>query len=233
MKVTVIIVTYNAAATLQQCLNSIYEQVFPVDIVVVDGASNDGTVGILQNNAHKLAYWVSEKDTGIYNAMNKAIKHIYNDWVYFLGADDELLPEFSAFATELKDPSAIYYANVISNGVVRSGKISDYYMAKGGIYHQSIIYPASIFKKYSFNEKYRISADYALNMRLYRDKQYHFEYKPYIIAKYNHLGISGTAIDGPFEKDKTKLIRENFGLKVWLRYAFRLLKAKLGVNKKG
>lgn len=199
---------------------------------MVDGGSTDGTVDILQQNASKLSYWISEKDTGIYNAMNKAVKQVKTLWVYFLGADDELLPGFSAFAAELKDDAAIYYANLLSNGVVRSGKVTDYYMAKGGIYHQTIIYPASVFKKYSFNEKYRIAADYALNMQLYFDKHYHFEHKPYIIAKYNHLGISGTAIDGPFEKDKSKLIRQNFGLKIWLRYAFRLLKAKLGVNKK-
>lgn len=227
-RVTVVIVTYNAAQYLQSCLNSIYAQQYPaIDIVVIDGKSSDGTAEILQKNTDKLHYWVSEKDKGIYDAMNKALPHITGQWVYFLGADDELLPEFSAMISELKDANAIYYGNVLADGVKRSGSISAYYMAKGGIYHQAIIYPKSVFDNYTYNTKYKIAADYALNMRLYKDKRYHFVYIDMIIAKYNHTGISSQVVDEAFEKDKTKLILGNFGFKIGARYLFRLLKAKL------
>ena len=227
-KINVIIVTYNAAKTLQKCLDSIYSQQYPaIDIIIIDGKSTDETVQILQDNADRIAYWNSEKDSGIYDAMNKAIKHLTGDWVYFLGADDELLPEFSDMAHELNDPHVIYYGNVLSNGIKRSGEISPYYMAKGGIYHQAIIYPKAIFDKYQFNTKYKIAADYALNMQCYKDKAFNFVYKDHIIAKFNHLGVSGTQVDEPFEKDKTALILKNFGYKIGLRYTFRLLKASL------
>ncbi len=161
-RITVIIVTYNAAEYLQSCLNSIYAQKYPaIDIVVIDGNSTDGTADILQQNTSKIHFWVSEKDNGIYDAMNKALPHITSQWVYFLGADDELLPEFSEMASELKVENAIYYGNVLADGVKRSGLISSYYMAKGGIYHQAIIYPASVFKHYAYNTKYKIAAEYA------------------------------------------------------------------------
>jgi glycosyltransferase involved in cell wall biosynthesis len=224
-RLTIIIVTYNAAEYLQSCLNSIYAQEYTtIDIIVIDGKSADGTADILQQNTAKIHFWVSEKDNGIYDAMNKALPHITGQWVYFLGADDELLPEFSKMAGELKDENAIYYGNVLADGIKRSGLISSYYMAKGGIYHQAIIYPASVFEHYTYNIKYKIAADYALNMRLYKDKRYKFIYVDIIIAKYNHTGISSQVIDEAFEKDKTRLILENFEPKIGLRYLFRVLK---------
>ncbi|WP_183575383.1 glycosyltransferase family 2 protein [Mucilaginibacter sp. X5P1] len=232
-RISVIIVTYNAAEHLQKCLDSIYKQAYPaIDIIIVDGKSTDGTVQILEQNTGRIHFCLSEKDSGIYDAMNKAIKHISGSWVYFLGADDELLPDFSLMAQELKEPDTIYYGNVLANGIKRSGLISPYYMAKGGIYHQAIIYPKTVFDKYTYNTKYKIAADYALNMSLYKDKRYKFVYLDYIICNYNHLGISGRVVDEAFEQDKTGLILKNFELKIGMRYLFRLLKAGLGVGKK-
>ncbi len=89
-----------------------------------------------------------------------------------------------------------------------------------------------MFNNYTYNTKYKIAADYALNMKLYKDKRYQFVYLDFIICNYNHLGISGRVVDKAFEKDKTSLILKNFGLKIGMRYLFRLLKAGLGVGKK-
>jgi len=225
-KINVIIVTYNAAKTLQKCLDSIYSQQYPaIDIIIIDGKSTDETVQLLQNNIKHLAYWKSEEDSGIYDAMNKAVRHLTGDWVYFLGADDELRPEFSDMAYELNDPHVIYYGNVLSDGIKRSGELSPYYMAKGGIYHQAIIYPKAVFDKYRFNTQYKIVADNVLNMQCYGDKTFSFQYKDHLIANFNHLGISGTEVDKVFEKDKSALILKNFGVKIWSRYMFRLFKA--------
>ena len=226
--IAVIIVTYNAAPYLQNCLNSIYRQEYPsINIIVIDGSSTDGTVAILQQNSERIYKWISEKDEGIYDAMNKALGHVTDPWVYFLGADDTLRPEFSKFAGNLIDPAAIYYANVIHNGIKRSEEVSPYYMAKVGIYHQAIVYPAAVFRNRRYQLKYRIAADYALNMECFSDKNFHYIYKDYIIANYNHTGISATVTDIPFERDKASLILKNFGFKIWARFMFRLLKAKI------
>lgn len=231
-KVSVIIVTYNAAATLQVCLDSIYKQAYPnIEIVVIDGKSTDGTVAILERNSSRIGYWKSEQDSGIYDAMNKATKSVTGNWVYFLGADDSLLPGFSDLAYELEDNNAIYYSNVWAEGGKRSGELTVYQLAKVGIYHQAMIYPASVFARHRFDTKYRISADFAFNLNLYSDKAYHFLYKEHLIANFNHMGISGTQIDAPFEKDKSGLILKNFGFKIWSRYIFRVIKAKIKGDK--
>ena len=230
----VIIVTYNAASTLQRCLDSVYAQQFPhIDLIVIDGKSTDGTIEILQKNASRFKFFKSEADEGIYDAMNKALPQINTPWVYFLGADDVLLPDFSTFLEELKNPNTIYYGNVIYKGKKCSGKVSAYRQAKSGIFHQSIIYPSSVFKKYRFNTKYSVAADYHLNMQLHKNPDYTFEFKDYTISEYNDTGISATQKDIPFEKDKSKLILENFGFNIWIRYSFRILKSYFKKAKHG
>ena len=224
--VSVVIVTYNASETLQRCLSSVYDQVAAnqLQVIVVDGESTDHTVSILEENSSRIAYWISERDNGIYDAMNKGLSKVTTPWVYFLGADDELLPEFSDFIQVLKNPSSVYYANVLYKGGKHSGLISPYRQAKLGIFHQSIIYPSAIFKKYQYNIQYKIAADYALNMQLHKDPNYHFEYQDFTIARYNDTGISATVVDEAFEKDKFKLIFKNFELGIVLRYWFRQAK---------
>ena len=224
-KISVIIVTYNAVATLQNCLDSIYSQAYtPIELIVIDGKSTDGTVGILQKNTKKIAYWKTEPDEGIYDAMNKATNYATGQWIYFLGADDVLFADFSILAAELADPDAIYYGSVLTKGLKRFGEVSAYHMAKTGIFHQAIIYPAKVFKKYQYDKKYRIFADYALNMECFKDKSIKWIFRDYIVANFNHTGLSGTERDEAFEKDKSHLIYENFGMVIWLRFKIKQLK---------
>ncbi len=224
-KVSVIIVTFNAAKDLQKCLDSIYSQTYPaIEIVIIDGKSTDRTVEIIQHNQSKIHFWVSEPDKGIYDAMNKAVKHISGDWAYFLGSDDELLPSFSDMCRELTDPTAIYYANVFAEGAKRNGELTMYQFAKTGPYHQAIIYPKSVFNKHLFNLKFRISADFALNLELCGDKKYHWVYKDHTLAYFNHEGISGVQIDKPFQKARSRLVFKNLGAKIWLRHRIYKLK---------
>ena len=230
--ISIVIVTYNAVNTLQKCLDSIYSQSSPgIQIILIDGESTDGTQEIVLKNKEKLSYVISEPDAGIYDAMNKALERINTPWVYFLGADDILLPDFSTFLSVLTQPNFIYYADVHYKGAVHSGDVKPYRQAKSGIFHQSIIYPSAIFKHYKYNTRYAIAADYALNMQLYKDPKYTFKHFDYTIAHYNDTGISADHKDANFEADKSRLIRENFGFTIWLRYQFRMFKSKRSKQK--
>lgn len=223
--ISIIIVTYNAAANLQNCLNSIFKQKYAaIEIIIIDGKSTDDTVKIIKENQDHIAYWESEKDDGVYDAMNKAILNTSGKWIYFMGADDVLLPEFSKMVIELTDPSAIYYGNVIADGTKKLGKLTQYQFAKFGPYHQAIVYPATIFDKYKFNTRYKISADFALTLKLCSDKTFHFIYKDYVLADFNSTGLSASRVDILFQKDKAGLIFDNFGLKTWIRYKIHKLK---------
>jgi glycosyltransferase involved in cell wall biosynthesis len=231
-KVSVIMVTFNVAATLQKCLDSIYRQTYPfLEIIVIDGGSEDGTVDILKTNSGKIAFWKSEPDTGIYDAMNKGLEYINGDWVYFLGADDELFDDFSNLLFKLKDRSAIYYGRVLIQGEKTPGPVKAYKHAKDTICHQAIVYPAEVFKKYKYNTKYPITADHLLNMQCWKDKDFHFEFIDLTIANFSHTGISSVKKDTVFLKDKASLIFKNHGPVIWLRYVFRNFKMMLNPGK--
>ncbi len=226
-KISVVVVTYNAIQTLQSCLNSIYRQRYPhLEIVIIDGKSTDGTVELLRDNASRLGFWKSEPDDGIYDAMNKAIDHCTGQWMYFLGSDDELFDDFSSLAFELRDPSAIYYGSVLTRGLKRWGFESDYQQAKHGIFHQAIVYPAAVFQKYRYDLRYPIFADAVLNMKCHGDRDFRFEFRDYVVANFNHTGTSGSKKDLQYDRDKSRLILENFGWAIWARYLFRQWKQK-------
>ncbi len=88
---SIVIATYNAADSLQRCLDSIWSQDYErIQVLVMDGDSSDGTESIIERNQDCIGYWCSEPDNGIYDAWNKALDHVTGDWVLFLGADDRL-----------------------------------------------------------------------------------------------------------------------------------------------
>lgn len=230
--ISIIIVTLNAAKTLQACLDSIYSQSYKnIEIVVLDGASTDQTPAILQANSHKLAYYKSEPDAGIYHAMNKALAYIRGNWVYFLGADDTLLPGFSELALQLKDPKTIYYANVLFLGKPLGGYKTAYRHAKENIFHQAIIYPAAVFSKYNYNARYVVNADHVLNTQLFSDPGFALEYKNILIAHYNHTGFSTLNYDKAYRKDYSKLVMRHYGFAIWSRFLFKHIKAWIGFPK--
>jgi hypothetical protein len=87
--VSVITVCRNAAATLEACLASVASQTYaPIEHIIIDGASTDGTAAIIERHRAGLALVVSEPDHGLYDAMNKGIAHATGDFIIFLNADD-------------------------------------------------------------------------------------------------------------------------------------------------
>lgn len=223
--ISIILVTRNAGKFLQRCLDSIYAQAYPsIEIIVMDGASTDSTLTLLEENSPRLAFWKSEKDRGIYDAMNKALDHVRGQWVYFIGADDTLTPSFSLLAKELQDPHSIYYGSVLKSGRKYLGELSRYQQAKTGINHQAIIYPAGLFSLYRYDTNYPISADHVLNMGCNSDSHYHFVFRDFDIAVFNDTGISSVQKDIYFEEHKGRLILEHFGFLIFLRFQFKKLK---------
>jgi len=226
--ISVILVTYNAEKFLQRCLDSIYVQQYPhIEVIIMDGGSTDETVAILHRNMERLAFWKSEKDGGIYEAMNKALDHARGQWIYFIGADDILTPAFSHMAEVLTHPYAIYYGSVLKAGQKYLGKMARYKQAKTGINHQAIIYPAGVFSGRRYDTRYRISADHVFNMQCHSDKRYHFIFKDFDIAVFNDTGISSLQKDPVFEKEKAGLILKHFGTAIYLRFLFKRLKERL------
>ena len=94
MKLSIITINYNNAAGLRKTIESVVNQTHAnFEYIVIDGASTDESVNIIEEYAHKIDYWVSEPDTGIYNAMNKGIRMATGDYIHFLNSGDWLVDE--------------------------------------------------------------------------------------------------------------------------------------------
>ena len=87
--ISIVTVSYNAVLTIEQTILSVINQTYPnVEYIIIDGGSTDGTVDIIKKYANKIAYWVSEPDKGIYDAMNKGGLKATGDFIQFLNAGD-------------------------------------------------------------------------------------------------------------------------------------------------
>ncbi len=112
-KVTIITVTRNADKTIGNLFQSIRKFKAPnIEFIILDGLSTDRTVELIKQNEDIIDFWKSEKDSGIYEAMNKAIKQAKGQWLIFMGADDELMNGFEEAIPSLKDSKTIYYGKV-------------------------------------------------------------------------------------------------------------------------
>ena len=90
--ISVITVSFNAAAYLEQTINSVLSQTYPhLEYLIIDGGSTDGTVEIIREYASRLAYWHSRPDRGLAHAFNLGQAQARGDWLIFLNADDFFL----------------------------------------------------------------------------------------------------------------------------------------------
>ena len=88
-KLTVITVVFNAAELLEPTIASVRKTDFPqVEYIVIDGGSVDGTLDVIQDNADKIDTWVSDRDKGLYDAMNKGLNMANGQFVWFVNAGD-------------------------------------------------------------------------------------------------------------------------------------------------
>lgn len=233
-KISIIIATYQAGEFLQECLNSIKKQRYQnLEIIIVDGASTDSTLSIINSNLTYITTYISEPDAGIYDAMNKGVLLASGDYILFLGADDTLLVDLTIIAPLLCESNNIYYGDVLfkQSGTRYDGEFGAFKLAIKNICHQAIFYPAGVFKNFNFDLEYKLLADHALNIKLFGSKEFSYCYLPHIICKYNQTGASGSMFDPTYISARMKLIYENFNLIVYLYAKLRMLLAKYFLRK--
>ncbi len=231
--ISIIIATYNAGSKLRGCLASIDQQEYGnIEILIIDGESTDNSLELVKKSNGRSITCISEKDRGIYDALNKGIKLAKGHWLYFMGADDRLSPDFSELAFKLKDSNTIYYGNTHEkfdpenkpSFTILTGEFSKYRLPTCCINHQAIIYPAKAFEKYSYDTKYKVFADYALNLALWGDNDFKREHHELTIVSYDITGFSSLNYDIIFKQDKPMLIKKNLGWIVYLRFMLTKLK---------
>jgi len=223
--ISVVTVVLNGAATLERALKSVLDQEFhDLEYVVIDGGSTDGSVEVIRKYEARLGYWCSEPDEGLYDAMNKAVRVAKGRWVIFLGADDVLVADLRELAALLKDERTVYYGDVYMTRrhVLYGGPFSAYKIMFKNICQQAIFYPRGAFENYSFDRRYKVWADHALNIALYGDRRFRFAYIDKQVCLYNdHTGASSNTEDAAFKADRPALIRAHLPSTMFLLFLLR------------
>ncbi len=197
-KITVVTVTYNAEQYLEQTIKSVIAQDYPnIEYIVIDGASSDKTVDIIKQYEKYITYWISEADSGIYDAMNKGIDIATGEWINFMNAGD-------LFSTNmiLKDifyknynSSVLYSDTYIINknldiiSEYKAENLENFFISKMPFTHQSSFTKLDVISNFPFRRDYKLASDFDLFFKLYI-KKYKFEYLPNVkIAKFLVGGI--------------------------------------------
>lgn len=216
-KVTIITICYNCADDLERTIKSVLLQDYKnIEYIVVDGGSKDGTLKVIEKYAGRISRWVSEPDSGIYNAMNKGLRMATGDWVNFMNAGDALhdCNVVSRFAETIDDRAEVVLAYgktlAISNGTKRKYKT---YPLKTISYrtpfcHQAV-FTKNLGQEILYDERYKIVADYALFYGLYyKYGASSFLRMDFIVAEYD---VEGGLSKSP--KLKYEQQRERFNIR--------------------
>ena len=208
MKISIITAAYNSASTIADTLRSVAEQTHPdKEHVIVDGLSKDNTLSIIAQFPH-VAQCRSEKDKGIYDAMNKGLTMVTGDVVAILNSDDFYENEFvlSKVANAFEDPSVqVVYGDLVYIDPVKDNRITRYW--KAGTYSASSFHygwmpphPAFFVRREvyeqlgNFNASLTCSADYEIILRMLLKHRLKAVYLPETMVRMREGGISNASL---------------------------------------
>ena len=203
--ISIVTVNYNNKTGLEQTIVSVLSQnSADFEFIIIDGGSTDESLDIIKNNNDNISYWVSEKDGGIYNAMNKGIARATGDYLVFLNSgdcfvNDSILSECLAVMTNnpLVD---IFYGDVeVGNRAElmpyvhkHPAQLTIGFFADDTINHQASFIRSSLFTEFgSYLEQYKLASDYWFFLSCFiRGKV--FQYLESTIVLYNFDGVSAS-----------------------------------------
>ena len=240
-KISIITPTLNSESDIKSCILSVANQTYlNKEHLIIDGSSTDATLKIVKKYAEKYPHikWISEKDKGIYDAMNKGIDLASGDWLYFLGSDDIFYNNH--VLREVFGQKDILSYDIICGNIkfkqskmVYASKFSAFSILEVCICHQAVFYQASVFKKLGrYDLNYRSKADYVFNIRCLNDRSLKKKYIKKIIAIYNEKGFSSVNSDEEYKKIEKQINREAFSPLIVFLHEKKILALPL-IMKKG
>ncbi len=216
MKITLITVCYNAVATIEDTIRSVNSQTHPnVEYIVIDGSSSDGTLEILDTYKSNISKLISEKDNGIYDAMNKGLALANGEVVGFLNSDDifacstvleQVANVFSNPEVSLCFADLVYVKKNNTEKIVRYWKSSEYIhgaFSRGwSPAHPTFYARKSVYENYgTFNASFKLAADIDLMMRFLEKAKLVSEYVPEVWVKMRMGGETNKSIKNIFNQN--------------------------------
>lgn len=220
-KVSIITATYNDSANLKRIIRQIEAQDYEnIESIIVDGASTDDTMEVIKEAKERLGdrlVWISEKDSGIYDAINKGLKLATGDYVgvcYDEFTGNHVISKMvETIEREGTDGvhADLYYMD--GERIVRKWKQGQGSIRSGWMPgHPTLYLKKSVYDKYGFYKTdYRISADYEFMIRILKDGDVKLSYIPEVLIKMSHGGTSTNSLGAYVEsfKEGHRALKEN------------------------
>ena len=208
--ISIITVVFNAVNSVETTIESVLSQTYTnVEYIIIDGGSTDGTVEILNRYKLRLSALISEKDNGIYNAMNKGITLAKGELVGILNADDQYFPRTIELVVKnyLENATDVVHGNLLKKRELE-GEVCYKPLLPNfskmeqsmGVLHPTCFVKKEVYKKYGvYDETYLLSSDYDFFLRLYR-AGCSFSYINEPLAIFSLGGASGNEMRSRWEK---------------------------------
>ena len=211
MKISIITATFNSGKFIESCIKSILKQNYKkFEIIIIDGLSTDSTIKKIKTllYKHNNIKFFSEKDLGIYHALNKGIEKATGDIIGFVHSDDLLYNKnvLSNIIDVFKNSNIDgvygdlqYVEKQNTNKVIRYWKSKDFkpnLINKGWTPpHPTLYLRKKVYEKHGlFDLNYKISSDYDFMTKIFMDNTFNFKYIPKVITKMRVGGISNKNI---------------------------------------
>lgn len=247
--VSIITVVYNDAKHITQTIESVLSQTYPnLEYIIIDGDSNDGTKEIIQNYIdkkprqfkHFISNFISEKDKGIYDAMNKGIRLATGEWCNFMNSGDRFYQNITIQKCFEEYQNMLKKSNMKGGGAVviyghtqlvyddKHSKIlycgSNNHKYRHKFIHQSAFIRLDLMKKYYYDMTFKIAADTDFFTKIY-NQNYKFQKIDIIVSSFNVWGISGNISYQIFIEDCKIGYRYNklFPIFLALKYMFYII----------
>lgn len=210
MKVSIITATYNSSRSIQRAIDSVTMQDY-VDIehIIIDGGSTDNTLDIIKKNKNRISVLISEKDNGIYDALNKGIKIATGDIIGFLNSDDMFTNKYvvsrivNCFNVKKTD---VVYGNIVYQSKDEDNKKTIRYW-RSNVYnpgclkfgwmppHPTVYCKREVYETWGlYNDKFRISSDYEFILRIFKQPTISKAFLPTILVKMELGGVSNRSL---------------------------------------
>lgn len=211
-KISVVTVVYNAKDLIAGTVNSVLNQDYgEIEYIIVDGGSTDGTMDYLNSCKECFAHLVSERDEGIYDAMNKGTKLATGEWILFMNAGDCFVNNHvlsDVFTEKDYNQVSVIYGDTIANYTWGKAFLPARFFSQKDINlpfcHQSAFVRTDLMRKHPFDLSYKVAADYNLFYTLYKECRT-FKHIELPVSQYDTTGFSTTRVISTYrEVAKTK-----------------------------
>lgn len=214
MKYSIISINYNNKDGLIQTLYSVLNQSFQdFEYIIIDGGSTDGSVNVIQQHAKDITYWVSEKDKGVYNAMNKGIAQAHGEYLIFMNSGDCFHSPNVLSSIEAYKEDIICGKVLMGNSTIPSGHnkptITLVDLMRGSLPHQAMFIRRELMLKHPYDENYKILSDWKFCIEAIIFDNCSFRNIDTIVADYDTSGIS-TNSNGLLPKEREQILEEMF-----------------------